>query len=86
MIVDKGISSDAVEQGFGKIVEIHPGRVAGIFHDDMDVIIAMTGTQAGKVFAEEFPKQLFVVSGLSGQAIAANFQGAVFGDAAAHLA
>lgn len=86
MIILKGIAGETVEQRLGQIVEIHPGRIAGIFHNDVDVIIAIARAQALKVLAKEFAEQLLVIPGLRGQAVTTDFERAVFSDPAADLA
>jgi hypothetical protein len=79
MIVNKGIPRDTIEQGFGEIIEIHPGCVASVFHNNVNIVIPMTGAEPRKILPEKLAEQLLVISGLGGQSDTPDFQRAILG-------
>jgi hypothetical protein len=79
MIVNKGIPRDTIEQGFSEIIEIHPRCVASVFHDNVNIVIPMTGAEPRKILPKKLAEQLLVISGLGGQSDTPDFQRAILG-------
>ena len=79
MIVNKGIPRDTIEQGFSEIIEIHPRCVASVFHDNVNIVIPMTGAEPRKILPKKLAEQLLVITGLGGQSDTPDFKRAILG-------
>ena len=79
MVIFECISGQTVEQGFGEIIEIHPRCVASVFHDNVNIVIPMTGAEPRKILPKKLAEQLLVISGLGGQSDTPDFQRAILG-------
>src|SRR5215217_4895622 len=83
-VVVEEVALDGVQQGLGEVVEVHPGRIADVLHNDLDDVVS-PGRARLPLLAHELIDQGLVVFGLGGQAVDGDLDG-VAALSRAHLA